>query len=73
MLREAPYDALVSEDAKMLVGARYAVRNNQRRFAVCLAIAIDVVERNARTGCPITGGLGASGGLLLPLKNGCTC
>ena len=39
-VEEARYDALLGEDGKLLVRARYAVRNNQRSFlAVALAAA----------------------------------
>ena len=48
-VEEARYDALVAEDGKTLVHARYAVRNNQRSFlAVTLPPRVHAVERHAR-------------------------
>ena len=71
-VEEARYDALVSEHGKMLVRARYAVRNNQRSF---LAVALpqqSTLWSATLAGRPIRPGLGASGGLLLPLQKGRT-
>jgi hypothetical protein len=71
-VEEARYEALVSEDGKMLVRARYAVRNNQRSF---LGIALpqqSTLWSATLAGRPIRPGLGASGGLLLPLQKGRT-
>lgn len=69
-VEEARYDALVAEDGKTLVRARYAVRNNQRGF---LAVSLppdatlwsaSVADRAVRPG------VGPSGGLLMPLEKG---
>ena len=48
-IEEARYEALIGEDGKALVRARYAVRNNQRSFlAVSVAGGGDAVECRAR-------------------------
>lgn len=69
-VEEARYEALVAEDGKTLVRARYAVRNNQRGF---LAVALpqgavlwsaSVADRAVRPG------VGTAGALLMPLEKG---
>lgn len=71
-VEEARYDALVSEDGKMLVRARYAVRNNQRSFLGVALPQQSTLWSATLAGRPIRPGLGASGGLLLPLQKGRT-
>jgi hypothetical protein len=69
-VEEARYDALVGEDGKRLVRARYAVRNNQRSF---LAVALPpqaVLWSAELEGRPVRPGVGATGSLLLPLRKG---
>jgi hypothetical protein len=71
-VEEARYDALVSEDGKMLVRARYAVRNNQRSFLGVALPRQSTLWSATLAGRPIRPGLGTSGGLLLPLQKGRT-
>jgi hypothetical protein len=71
-VEEARYDALVSEDGKILVRARYAVRNNQRSFLGVALPQQSTLWSATLAGRPIRPGLGASGGLLLPLQKGRT-
>ena len=71
-VEEARYDALVSEDGKMLVRARYAVRNNQRSFLGVALPRLSTLWSATLAGRPIRPGLGTSGGLLLPLQKGRT-
>jgi hypothetical protein len=69
-VEEARYDALLGEDGKVLVRARYAVRNNQRSF---LAVALppqSVLWSASLAGRPVRPGVSTSGSLLLPLKKG---
>ena len=69
-VEEARYDALVNDDGKLLVRARYAVRNNQRSF---LAVALPpqaVLWSAALDGRPVRPGVGATGSVLLPLRKG---
>jgi hypothetical protein len=69
-VEEARYDALVAEDGKLLVRARYGVRNNQRSF---LAVALPpntTLWSASLAGRPIRPGVDANGALLLPLQKG---
>lgn len=69
-VEEARYDALLNEDGKVLVRARYAVRNNQRSF---LAIALpprSTLWSAALSGRPVRPGLSPTGALLLPMQKG---
>jgi hypothetical protein len=69
-VEEARYDTLVGEDGRVLVRARYAVRNNHRSF---LAVALppeSTLWSAALAGRPVRPGLSADGGLLLPLQKG---
>jgi hypothetical protein len=71
-VEEARYDALLGEDGKLLVRARYAVRNNQRSF---LAVALppqSTLWSASLAGTPVRPGISATGGLLLPLRKGRT-
>jgi hypothetical protein len=69
-VEEARYDALVAEDGKLLVRARYGIRNNQRSF---LAVALPpnaTLWSASLAGRPVRPGVNASGALLLPLRKG---
>lgn len=67
-VEEARYDALVGEDGKMLVRARYAVRNNQRSFLAISLPSHATLWSASLAGRPVRPGLTADGGLLLPLQ-----
>ncbi len=69
-VEEARYDALVAEDGKLLVRARYGIRNNQRSF---LAVALppnSTLWSASLAGRPVRPGVDANGALLLPLRKG---
>src|SRR5262249_15213500 len=66
------YDALINEDGKLLVRARYAVRNNQRSFLGVSLPSQAVLWSAALEGRPVRPGVGAGGSLLLPLRKGST-
>src|SRR5262249_20904709 len=69
-VEEARYDALLAEDGKLLVRARYGIRNNQRSF---LAVALPpnaTLWSASLAGRPVRPGVDASGALLLPLRKG---
>jgi hypothetical protein len=69
-VEEARYDALLGEDGKVLVRARYAVRNNQRSF---LAVALppqSILWSASLAGRPVRPGVSTTGSLLLPLHKG---
>jgi hypothetical protein len=69
-VEEARYDALLSEDGKRLVRARYAVRNNQRSFLGITLPSLSSLWSASLGGRPVRPGLAADGGLLLPLQKG---
>jgi hypothetical protein len=69
-VEEARYDALVGEDGKLLVRARYAVRNNQRSFLAVRLPAQSTLWSASLAGQPVRPGVAADGGLLLPLRKG---
>jgi hypothetical protein len=71
-IEEARYDALLGEDGKLLVRARYAVRNNQRSFLAVTLPSQSVLWSASLAGRPVRPGVSASGGLLLPLRKGRT-
>jgi hypothetical protein len=67
-IEEARYEALIGEDGKTLVRARYAVRNNQRSF---LAVALPpdaTLWSAALAGRTVRPGVSPNGSLLLPLQ-----
>jgi hypothetical protein len=69
-VEEARYDALVTEDGKLLVRARYGVRNNQRSF---LAVALPenaTLWSASLAGRPVRPGVDGNGALLLELQKG---
>src|SRR3954452_3581130 len=67
-VEEARYDALLGEDGKLLVRARYAVRNNQRSFLGVTLPPQSTLWSAALAGQPIRPGVAPDGGLLLPLR-----
>ena len=67
---EARYDALVEEEGKMLVRARYAVRNNQRAFLGVTLPQGATLWGAAVANRPLRPGLSGGGALLLPLEKG---
>jgi len=69
-VEEARYEALVGEDGKLLVRARFAVRNNQRAFLALKLPAQSVLWSAALAGRPVRPGVSADGGYLLPLLKG---
>jgi hypothetical protein len=71
-VEEARYDALVGEDGKLLVRARYAVRNNQRSFLAVTLPPQSVLWSASLAGQPVRPGVSTTGGLLLPLRKGRT-
>jgi hypothetical protein len=71
-IEEARYELLISEDGKMLVRARYAVRNNQRAFLAVKLPPQSVLWSAVLAGRPVRPGLSADGGYLMPLQKGRT-
>jgi hypothetical protein len=71
-VEEARYDALLGEDGKLLVRARYGVRNNQRSFLAVTLPPQSVLWSASLAGRPVRPGVSPSGGLLLPLRKGRT-
>jgi hypothetical protein len=69
-VEEARYDALVGEDGKVLVRARYAVRNNQRAFLAAVLPSRATLWSALLSDRPVRPGLSADGALLLPLEKG---
>jgi hypothetical protein len=69
-VEEARYDALVGEDGKVLVRARYAVTNNQRAFLAVALPAKATLWSALLSDRPVRPGLSADGALLLPLEKG---
>jgi hypothetical protein len=67
-IEEARYHVLMSNDGKMLVQARYAVRNNQRNFVKVTLPAGATVWSASLAGKPIRPGQSPDGSLLLPLE-----
>jgi hypothetical protein len=69
-VEEARYEALMAEDGKLLVRARYAVRNNQRAFLAVKLPPGSVLWSAALAGRPVRPGVSADGAYLLPLIKG---
>jgi hypothetical protein len=69
-VEEARYDALLDEEGKALVRARYAVRNNQRGFLALTLPQRATLWSAAVAGRPLRPGLTPSGAVLLPLEKG---
>ena len=71
-VEEARYDVLVAEDGKLLVRARYAVRNNQRAFLAVRLPPQCVLWSAVLAGRPVRPGVSPDGAYLLPLQKGRT-
>lgn len=69
-IEEARYRALVTEDGRLLVQARYAVRNNQRGFLKATLPAGSIVWSASVAGRPMRPGVGGDEAVLLPLEKG---
>jgi hypothetical protein len=69
-VEEARYRVLASEDGRLLVEARYAVRNNQRSFLKVTLPAGAIVWSAEVAGRPIRPGVADQDGVLLPLQKG---
>jgi hypothetical protein len=67
-IEEARYEALMGEDGRTLVRARYAVRNNQRSFLAVTLPADAVLWSAALAGRTVRPGVSPTGNLLLPLQ-----
>jgi hypothetical protein len=67
-VEEARFDALLVEDGKTLVRARYAVRNNQRAFLALTLPEGSTLWSAAVGGRTLRPGVSPSGALLLPLQ-----
>ena len=67
-VEEAHYEVLLGEDGKLLVRARYAVRNNQRSFLAVKLPPQALLWSAALAGRPVRPGLAADGAVLLPLQ-----
>jgi hypothetical protein len=69
-VEEARYRTLVSEDGKLLVEARYAVRNNQRSFLKVVMPAGSTLWSAEVAGRPVRPATAEAGAILLPLEKG---
>ncbi|HLE61664.1 MAG TPA: hypothetical protein VI750_00930, partial [Pyrinomonadaceae bacterium] len=67
-VEEAQYSALVTDDGKLLVQSRFAVRNNQRNFLKLNLPPTAVLWSASVAGRPIRPGRAPDGSLLLPLE-----
>ncbi|HEX3085263.1 MAG TPA: hypothetical protein VHP99_12105 [Pyrinomonadaceae bacterium] len=67
-IEEADYSALVTNDGKLLVQTRFAVRNNQRNFLKLNLPATATLWSASVAGRPIRPGRAPDGSLLLPLE-----
>ncbi len=67
-VEEAVYRALITEDGKMLVSARLAVRNNQRNFLKFNLPADATLWSVSVAGRPMRPGRAPDGSLLIPLE-----
>ena len=67
-VEEARYRALVTDDGRLLVQARYAIRNNQRSFLKAVLPRGAALWSAEVAGRPTRPGLSAEGALLLPLE-----
>src|SRR5262249_36181145 len=67
-IEEARYSVLISEDGKMLVQSRFAVRNNQRSFLKVNLPATAVIWSAAVAGRPIRPGRAPDGSMLIALE-----
>jgi hypothetical protein len=69
-VEEARYRALASEDGRLLVEARYAIRNNQRSFLKATLPPGSTVWSAQVGGRPIRPGMAEANAVLLPLEKG---
>jgi hypothetical protein len=69
-VEEARHRALVAEDGRLLVEARYAVRNNQRSFLKVTLPPDSMVWSAAVGGRPTRPGVAEANAVLLPLDKG---
>jgi hypothetical protein len=69
-VEEARYRVLASEDGRLLVDARYAVRNNQRSFLKVMLPQDSTVWSAEVGGRPIRPGVAEKDAVLLPLDKG---
>jgi hypothetical protein len=69
-VEEARYRILASEDGRLLVEARYAVRNNQRSFLKATMPAGSTLWSAEVAGRPIRPGVAERDAVLLPLEKG---
>ena len=69
-IEEARYDALLEEEGKTLVRARYAVRNNQRAFLGVTLPHGATLWSAAVANRPLRPGVASDGAVLLPLEKG---
>jgi hypothetical protein len=69
-VEEARYRVLASEDGRLLVEARYAVRNNQRSFLKVIMPAGSTLWSADVAGRPIRPGVAERDAVLLPLEKG---
>ena len=71
-VEEARYSVLVTDEGKLLVHSRLAVRNNQRSFLKVSLPASAVLWSAAVAGRPVRPGRAPDGSLLVPLEKGRT-
>jgi len=69
-VEEARYRALASDDGRLLVHARYAIRNNQRSFLKVTMPAGSTVWSAEVAGRPVRPGVAERDAVLLPLEKG---
>jgi hypothetical protein len=67
-IEEARYEVLISNDGKILVLGRYAVRNNQRNFLKVTLPPGATLWSASLSGNPVRPGQAPDGGVLLPLE-----
>ncbi|HEU4390687.1 MAG TPA: hypothetical protein VFV34_22980, partial [Blastocatellia bacterium] len=67
-VEEAQYNVLITDDGKMLVQSRFAVRNNQRNFLKVTLPADAVLWSASVAGRPIRPGSAPDKSLLIPLE-----
>ncbi len=68
LVEEARYQVLMSKEGKLLIRARYAVRNNQRNFLKIQLPAGAAIWSATLGGAPVRPGQAPDGSLLLPLE-----
>ena len=67
-IAEARYNVLITNEGKMLVQARYAVRNNQRNFLKITLPQGAILWSASLAGKPVRPGQSPDGSVLLPLE-----